>query len=261
MSYTLSSETTSLSIENQLLLLGIDERTYRRLEPTVRESLGKGSLTPLLDIKFNIGENNVLEMPCKLQLLPDNKGSHLLLVYPVNHTLKNTTGLGKVTFNHLKNGGIVVLSNAPFDREYIQLDRETNNFVRIKEKDVNVEEKMAAYEKVRDIQLGAEQKSRIVEGKPVELQIGDEKVTVGLDLKSPNMFRELKGDMESWKRQKEIEYDIAHPEYLGPLHTDENRWEYLIAQKQAKGLQSDNPYENKNTVSINESKSKTAIKI
>ena len=254
----------TLSVENQLILLGIDEKTYLRLQPSVREALGKGSLTPLLDLKLNIGGNKVLEMPCKLQFVPDRFGNHQLMIYPVNHTLRNTTGLGIVSFNKLKQGEIVTVSNAPFEREFIQLDRETNNFLRVKEKDLQIEEKLAEYEKVRDIQLGSEQKSRIIEGKPVELHIGEEKVTVGLDLKSPGMFKELKGDMEAWKRQKEIEYDMAHPEYLGPVHTEKNRWEFLIAQKQSQGIthsNSINPFENKEVGNQQKSKSKSAIRI
>ena len=264
MAYSLSSDTDLLSVEQQLMLLGIDESTYNDLRASVRESLGKGSLTPLLDIRIDIGGNKVLEMPCKLQFVPDNFGNHKLMVYPVINQLRNSTGLGQVSFNQLKKGEILILTNAPFDREFIQLDRETNNFLRIKEKDLKIEEKIASYEKVRDIQLGTEQKARIVAGKPVELHIGEETVTVGLDLKSPGMFKELKGDMESWKRRKEIEYDIAHPEYLGPVHTEKNRWEFLIAQKQAQDISTShnlNPFENKESVHQQKTKTKSAIRI
>lgn len=262
-----SQDTDVMSVENQLMLLDIDENSYHYLDPKVRETLGKGSLTPLLDIKINIGGNNVLEMPCKLQFVPTNDGSHRLMVYPVKNRLTNTTGLTDVSFQQLKKGNILIITNAPFDREYIQLDRETNNFLRVKEKDLQIEEKLASYEKVRGIELGSEQKSRIIEGKPVELKIGEETVTVGLDLKSPDMFRELKGDMDSWKRQKEIEYDVAHPEYLGPVHTEKNRWEYLIAQNQNKGihLNEDNkPQEKTQKTNLNifgQNKTKSAIRI
>ena len=264
MTNPISPETDILSVENQLMLLGIDEKTYLRLQPSVREALGKGSLTPLLDLKLNIGGNKVLEMPCKLQFVPDRFGNHQLMIYPVNHTLSNTTGLGNVSFNKLKQGELVIVQNAPFNREFIQLDRETNNFIRVKEKDLQIEEKLTEYEKVRDIQLGSEQKARIIEGKPVELLIGEEKVTVGLDLKSPGMFKELKGDMESWKRQKEIEYDIAHPEYLGPVQTEKNRWEFLIAQKQLQGLsqsKSINHSESKESPNLHQAKTKGALRI
>ena len=263
MAYSLSSETDMLSVEQQLMLLGINEPVYNNLRASVREALGNGSLTPLLDIRIDIGGNNVLEMPCKLQLVPDNLGNHKLMVYPVMNQLRNTTGLGQVSFNQLKKGEILILSNAPFDREFIQLDRETNNFLRVKEKDLKIEEKIASYEKLRNIQLGTEQKARIVAGKPVELYIGEETVTVGLDLKSPGRFKELKGDLESWKRRKEIEYDIAHPEYLGPVHTEKNRWEFLIAQKHAQGISqtnSLNPFENREAVN-HQTKTKSSVRI
>ena len=262
MIHTLSQETDIKSVEQQLLLLGIDESTFHNLPVNVRESLGKGYLTPLLDVKINIGGNKVLEMPCKLQFVKDRYGNDQLKIYAVNNTLINTTGLGKVSFNKLKQGGIIIINNSPFEREFIQLDRETNNFIRVKDKDMKIEEKITQLEKVKDIQLGNEQKSRIAEGKPVELKIGEETVTVGLDLKSPGMFRELKGDMESWKRRIEIEYDIAHPEYLGPVHTEKNRWEYLMAQNRTNGIQKqDKLWENQLPEAFNNQKNKSAVRL
>ena len=63
-------------------------------------------------------------------------------------------------------------------------------------------------------------------GKPVELEVGDQKVTVGVDLREPQGFKIVKGDMEEWKRQQAIRYDDAHEGYMGYVQTDENRWEY-----------------------------------
>lgn len=32
--------------------------------------------------------------------------------------------------------------------------------------------------------------------------------------------------MKEWERQQKLRYDEAHPEYLGLVQTDKNRWEY-----------------------------------
>ena len=81
-------------------------------------------------------------------------------------------------------------------------------------------------EKINDIQLGMNQKEAIKEGKPVELEIGHEKVSVGVDLKEPQGFKVVKGDMAEWDRQQKIRYDIANEGFMGYVLTDQNRWEY-----------------------------------
>ena len=56
--------------------------------------------------------------------------------------------------------------------------------------------------------------------------MGGEKVSVGIDLKEQQGFRLIKGDMKEWERQQKLRYDEIHPEYLGLVMTDKNRWEY-----------------------------------
>ena len=81
-------------------------------------------------------------------------------------------------------------------------------------------------EKVNNIELGMQQKQQVREGKPVELNVGGEKVSVGIDLKEQQGFKLVKGDMKEWERQQKLRYDEIHPEYLGLVMTDKNRWEY-----------------------------------
>ena len=81
-------------------------------------------------------------------------------------------------------------------------------------------------EKINDIELGTNQKQAAMEGKPVELAVGDQKVTVGVDLKEPQGFKVVGGDMKEWERQMKIRYDHEHEGFMGYVMTDENRWEY-----------------------------------
>ena len=40
--------------------------------------------------------------------------------------------------------------------------------------------------------------------------------------------------MKEWERQQKLHYDEVHPEYLGLVMTDKNRWEYQkVVDKQA----------------------------
>lgn len=42
--------------------------------------------------------------------------------------------------------------------------------------------------------------------------------------------------MKEWERQLKLRYDEQHPEYLGLVMTDKNRWEYQkVVDAQSKG--------------------------
>ena len=60
----------------------------------------------------------------------------------------------------------------------------------------------------------------------MELNVGGEKVSVSIDLKEPQGFRIVNGDMKEWERQQKLRYDEQHPEFIGLVMTDKNRWEY-----------------------------------
>jgi len=44
----------------------------------------------------------------------------------------------------------------------------------------------------------------------------------------------IRGDMKGGERQQKLRYDEQHPEYLGLVMTDKNRWEYQqVVDKQS----------------------------
>ena len=81
-------------------------------------------------------------------------------------------------------------------------------------------------EKINDIELGQNQKQAALDGKPIELSIGESKVSVGVDLREPQGFKVFNGDMKEWEKQQELRYDIANEGFMGYVMTDENRWQY-----------------------------------
>ena len=116
----------------------------------------------------------------------------------------------------------------------MQLDPETKSVIHRRVTDVQLEQKLKDMEKVNDIELGMQQKQQVREGKPIELNVGGEKVSVGVDLKAPQGFKVIQGDMKEWERQQKLRYDEQHPEYLGLVMTDKNRWEYQqVVDKQS----------------------------
>lgn len=56
----------------------------------------------------------------------------------------------------------------------------------------------------------------------MELNVGGEKVAVGIDLREPQGFRVIKGDLKEWERQQKIRYDELHPEFYGFVQTEKN---------------------------------------
>lgn len=116
--------------------------------------------------------------------------------------------------------------NGEKTKQYLQLDPETQSVIHRKVTAIKLEQKLKDMEKVNDIELGTQQKQQVRDGKPIELNVGGEKVSIGVDLKEPQGFKVIKGDLKEWETQKKLRYDEQHPEYLGLVMTDKNRWEY-----------------------------------
>ena len=210
--------------------LGLSPGDINNLPQQFRESLLSGDVTPLFEARIITSNNQELTIPLRMQLLRDNSmGQTRLAVYPVRSEVDNSLGLSKYEMERLITGEVLLKElseNGHRFPEYIQLDQRTNSLVHIKASSLHLEQELANIESIKDIQLGSQQKDAIREGRPVELKVGEEKVVVGIDLMQPEGFQVMKGDMADWKRKQEERYDIAHPEFIGFVKTDRNRWEY-----------------------------------
>ncbi len=116
--------------------------------------------------------------------------------------------------------------NGEKTQQYLQLDPETKSVIHRRVTDIKLEQRLKDMEKVNDIELGTQQKQQVREEKSLELNVGGEKVAVGIDLKEQQGFKLIKGNMKEWERQQKIRYDELHPKYLGLVMTDKNRREY-----------------------------------
>lgn len=225
----------------KLALLGIDREMTDKLPEDVRQKLVSGQVTPLLQVSINARNGNVISLLLKLQVAADRNGRPALIAYPVRAELEKERNrplnLTDAEMDHLKRGE-VILKNTGQDGEktkhYLQLDPETKSVIHRNVADIKLEQKLKDMEKVNDIELGMQQKQQVRDGKAVELNVGGEKVSVGIDLKEPQGFKVIKGDMKEWDRQQKMRYDELHPEYYGLVQTDKNRWEYQkVADKQS----------------------------
>lgn len=210
--------------------LGISKRNVLDMPKELIEPLVNGRITPLISTRYKAENGRVVEMPMKLQLFRDDKGEVNLMTYQVHKRLeKGQFRLNEQELQRLKAGEAIkreVRENGVRKQKFVQLDTETNALVMRDLAGIKVADKLRDVEKVNDIELGANQKQAAAEGKPVELSVGDQKVTVGVDLREPHGFKVVNGDMKEWERQAKIKYDNEHEGFMGYVLTDENRWEY-----------------------------------
>ncbi len=217
----------------KLAVLGIDREKADLLPREVKERLVSGEVTPLMRVSISAKNGEVISLPLKLQLTADKNGNPALIAYPVRAELEvernKVLRLTEQEAVRLRNGEVLqkaVKVNGEKTQQYLQLDPETKSVIHRKVTDIQLEQKLKDMEKVNDIELGTQQKQQVREGKPVELNVGGEKISVGVDLKEPQGFKLIQGDMKEWERQQKLRYDEQHPEYMGLIMTDKNRWEY-----------------------------------
>lgn len=217
----------------KLQLIGIDRDKADLLPPDVKKALASGEVTPLMQVSINARNGETITLPLKLQMTADNQGNPALMAYPVRTDLdinrNNALRLSPQEADRLRNGDVLLKAidiNGTKTHQFLQLDPETQSVIHRRLNGIKIEERLKDMEKVNDIELGTQQKQAVREGKPMELNVGGEKVTIGIDLKEPQGFKVINGDLKEWERQHQIKYDNAHPEFIGLVMTDKNRWEY-----------------------------------
>ena len=209
--------------------IGIYPKDLMRMPKDLRDSILSGELSPLMRLNVPVGDNSAVSIPMKIQLVHDKDEKLQLLTYQIHRELDNNLKLNDTELERVRKGGVIQKEFKEGDNRkmrYVQLDKETNALMYRDMATVNFEEKLREVDRIKDIGLGIAQKEALVSGRPVELEVGDQKVTVGVDLREPVGFKVMQGDMEEWKRQQAIRYDDAHEGYMGYVQTDENRWEY-----------------------------------
>ena len=204
--------------------IGIYPKDLMRMPKDLRDSILSGELSPLMRVNVPVGDNSAVSIPMKIQLAYDKHGKLQLLTYQIHRDLDNNLKLNDTELERVRKGSVIqkeFQEDGKRKMRYVQLDKVYRDVATVK-----FEEKLREVDKIKDIGLGIGQKEALASGKPVELEVGDQKVVVGVDLREPVGFKVMNGDMEEWKRQQAIRYDDANEGYMGYVQTDENRWEY-----------------------------------
>lgn len=214
---------------DKLEKLGISRRAFLSMPKDLVDPIINGKVSPILKAHIKAKNGKTMEIPMKIQLSRDDDGSIKLLTYQRTKQIQNDFELTPRELERVKNGEVIrkeLEEDGIRKMKFIQLDYETNALIPKSVARVRIAEKLRDMEKIKDIELGANQKQAAQEGKPIQLNVGDQPVTVGVDLREPQGFKVVNGDMEEWNRQKKIKYDLEHEGYMGYVQTDENRWEY-----------------------------------
>ena len=209
----------------------------RSMPKEIKEKLLNGELTPLVEIRDQLDNGIIATMPVKLRLQRDIEGNAVLKAYPVSRDIVSDLKLQDAEQKRLQAGEVIQKDIREGNRTrtmFLQLDQETKSLLKREVNKAEIDKRVDELEHVKDITLGQNQRQAIREGKPVELEVGDTKVTVGVDLRQNSGFKAIDGDMSEWKRQQEIKWDMVNPGQMGYWQTDENRWEYKQVQEKYK---------------------------
>ena len=209
--------------------LGISEEELRSMPESLRNTLMNGKVSPLIQTQIQTENGKVIGLPLKLQMVRDQAGAILLMAYPIRKTIANDMKMNSAELERISRGEVIqkeINENGIRIKNYVQLDRETKSLMQKNITQVGLAEKLREMEKINDIELGQNQKQAALDGKPIELSIGESKVSVGVDLREPQGFKVVNGDMKEWEKQQKMRYDIANEGFMGYVMTDENRWQY-----------------------------------
>ena len=220
--------------------LGISKQDFLAMPKELADMVVNGRVTPLMNTRIHAENGKVIEMHMKLQLTRDDNGNVLLQTYPMRKQIDNAYNLTDRELKKVEEGNVIkkeVTEDGEKKVKFIQLDQETKSLISRNVATVKLANKLRDMEKINDIELGANQKQAAQEGKPLELNVGDQKVTVGVDLREPQGFKIVNGDMKEWERQMKIKYDEEHEGFMGYVQTDENRWEYRQVIERLSGKQ------------------------
>lgn len=213
----------------KLANLGISKEKALSMPKDLLETFMSGKVTPLIQARVRSQNGTVYELPLKLQLVKDRTGNVQLMTYPVRKDMVSDISLNENERERLRQGDTIrkeVKEDGVRRMQFIQMDTETKSLIKRNVSNLRLPEQIAQMEKVNDIQLGMNQKEAIKEGKPIEIEVGHEKISIGVDLKEPQGFKIVKGDMAEWDRQQKMKFDLTHEGFMGYVLTDQNRWEY-----------------------------------
>lgn len=203
--------------------LGYTREMISELSRKDLEQLLSGRRTSLLPIKHIEGQNREFDIKAKFSLKRNNDGTVSLMVHPVREEIKNDIKLSIHELNKVKDGH-VILKKIDDEKYLVQLDKENNELVKVKAKDIMIPHNIAG------IELSSTQREHLKKGNPVLLEDTNYKIAVSIDLNTRSGLKAQ--NLNDMTLEEKIAFDRLNPGVIGYLQTDQNRNEYMEIQRQ-----------------------------
>lgn len=242
----------------QLEKIGLTEEAFLDLPKGAIDRIMSGGTSPLMKLRFVDAEGNALRLrekaslsqgadggiPTKFRLVRDTEGAVQLRIMPrmnefslrVGETALSPDDVRRMR-DDMESVLMTVRRGGKDERCYVQLDHDLNVVHTVREQDV------AIPNAIGDVILGETERQRVHEGRPVELEVGNTRVTVGVDLNARNGFRIVEGDMDLWRQRKLEQWDRVTPGVRGYWKTSENGWEYELHRTRQENLRTERTVE------------------
>jgi hypothetical protein len=193
------------------------EDLITRMSRNDLEKLMSGRRTSLFEIQGIDNKGQDFSIMSKFSLSKKDDGTTTLSLHPVRTDIKNDIGLTNKEISKLKQGQLVS-KTINGERYLVQLDKETNELLKAKTKDINLPTR------IQDVELNNLQKESLRKGKFITIEFGKEKIQVGIDLDNQ---KGLTFSSENFEQKQKEAYDRHNPQVIGTIQTDKNRHEYL----------------------------------
>lgn len=203
--------------------LGYTKEMISDLSRKDLEQLLSGRRTSLLPIHHIEGFNKEFDLKAKFSLKRNDDGTVSLMVHPVRENIDNNINLTVHEINKVKDG-FVILKKLEGEKYMVQLDKENNELMKVKAKDIMIPHNIGG------IELSTSQREHLKKGNPILLEDTSYKIAVSIDLNSRSGLKAQ--NLNDMTMDEKIAFDKVNPGIIGYLQTDENRNEYMQVQKQ-----------------------------
>lgn len=201
----------------ELKNMGISKEAFLDLPKNAIDRLLTGRLSPLMMLRIS-SDKQAYSIPAKIALVREN-GEVGIKIFPKRKEIDNSLNLSDKDMDKIKKGETIRIKTDKEDK-FVQLDPETKTLMSAKAKDIHIPDAIG------NVIVGGTQKEQMLNGNPVQIEVGDTKVTVGVDLNDRTGFKVINGDLDLWRQKKLIEWDRVTPGATGYWITSENGWEF-----------------------------------
>lgn len=178
--------------------------------------------------KINIEGINVKKFAMIALTLVSPVAGIAFLMVPKREDIKNDMALSKHEISALKVGDVVSKTNAKNETVLMQLDKDTNELVRVKSRNISIPNQ------IDGVQLSPMQKEQLKGGKEITLDKGNKHSTVKIDLNNPNGLSVNNSNLE---KSQSLNIEPVRTKEIDPskLTTDKERL-HFIAQNGMDGI-------------------------